>query len=207
MISKGPINHSNTLSFGPFILVNSTSSSANAFTSKHEHIYVFQWNESMAWAIKAVHITNPSEFDFAEVRRHCSKDQAGNLMLNFLQLPLKMHSSISFTLIRPSRRTIRPFTSHDLKNQSHTCKITILFKFKKFVENAYLSHVTITCTGLYCWIFHFTLLDCCRVCFEFCELSLLFFKLWSFPSSFFLSSARFAFLRYTGLAVTSTTWN
>jgi hypothetical protein len=148
MISKGPINHSNTLSFGPFILVNSTSSAANGYIYMSNY-YVFQSNEGMAW-VRLVHITNPSEFDFAEVRRHWSKDQAGNLMLNFLQLPLEMHSSISFTLIRPSRRTMRPFTSHDLKSQSHTCKRVTLFQVRKIRRKwiFFKSYYTITCTGL-----------------------------------------------------------
>lgn len=124
MTSKGPMNHSNTLSFGPFILVNSTSSAANACVEAWIYIFMlcyFQWN-SRGMGVRAVQITNPSELDFAEVRRHWSKDQAGNLMPNFWQFPFKMHSSISLTLIRPSRRTILPFTSHDLKSQSHTYK-------------------------------------------------------------------------------------
>lgn len=134
--SNGPINHSNTLSFGPFIFVSSISSAAKAYTFKHEYIYLFQSNEGVI-QVREVLIINPSEFDFADVRRHWSKDQAGNLVLNILQLPFEMHSSTSFTLIKPSRRTILPFTSHDLKSQSHICKRVVLFKLKKIIENAY----------------------------------------------------------------------
>jgi len=84
--------------------------------------------------VRGVQISNPSELDFAEVRRHCSIDQAGNLMLNFLQLPFKMNSSTSPKLIRESRRSILPFTSHDLNSQSHTWKRKITFKVPKFVH-------------------------------------------------------------------------
>lgn len=91
--------------------------------------------------IRALQITNPSELDFAEVRRHCSKDQAGNLMLNFLQLPFKMHSSTSPTLTRPSRRSILPFTSHDLNSQSHTCKRKNCFQVWKIHGNSFFMFV------------------------------------------------------------------
>lgn len=137
-------------------------------------LYRYIIEQRCQW-VRGVQITNPSELDFAEVRRHCSIDQAGNLMLNFLQLPFKMNSSTSPKLIRESRKSILPFTSHDLNSQSHTC------------------------IGLYCWILHFRLLDCCKVCFEFCEPSMCFKSTWPLPG-FFLSTACLLFLLYIGLA-------
>lgn len=83
--------------------------------------YICITKQRREW-VRAVQISNPSELDFAEVRRHCRIDQAGNLMLNFLQLPFKMNSSTSPTLTRESRRSILPFTSQDLNSQSHTWK-------------------------------------------------------------------------------------
>lgn len=71
-------------------------------------------------------IISPHESDFAEVSRHCNMDQAGSLMLNFLQSPFKAQASMSLIFTRPSRRSILPFTSQDLNSQSHTCGIELL---------------------------------------------------------------------------------
>uniref|UniRef100_A0A6M2F8L0 Uncharacterized protein n=1 Tax=Populus davidiana TaxID=266767 RepID=A0A6M2F8L0_9ROSI len=142
IINNGSINHSNTFSRGPLFLANSTSSE----------------------------ITSPDESDFADTSRQCSTDQVGSLMLSFLQLPFRRHSSISWILTRPSRRSILPFTSQALNNQSHTC------------------------TALYCWISHFSVLDFCEMSCALSEFSLLVFKLLSSPG------LGFAFLRYLGLA-------
>lgn len=63
----------------------------------------------------------PGESDLADVSRHCNMHQAGSWIPNVLQLPFTKHSSTSLISNRPSRRSILPFTSQDLNNQSHTC--------------------------------------------------------------------------------------
>lgn len=123
MIKSGPMNHSNTLSLGLFILVNSKSSAG-----KVNYMIMFRTQNIMhkfqgKSLRRNIQMTNPDESDFADMSRHCKMDQAGSLMPNFLQLPVLMHSSTSLMLIRPSRRSILPFTSQDLNNQSQICII------------------------------------------------------------------------------------
>lgn len=123
MIKSGPMNHSNTLSLGLFILVNSKSSAG-----KVNYMIMFRTQNIMHKVQgkslrRNIQMTNPDESDFADMSRHCKMDQAGSLMPNFLQLPVLMHSSTSLMLIRPSRRSILPFTSQDLNNQSQICII------------------------------------------------------------------------------------
>lgn len=123
MIKSGPMNHSNTLSLGLFILVNSKSSAG-----KVNYMIMFRTQNIMHKVQgkslrRNIQMTNPDESDFADMSRHCKMDQAGSLMPNFLQLPVLMHSSTSLMLIKPSRRSILPFTSQDLNNQSQICII------------------------------------------------------------------------------------
>lgn len=209
MIKSGPMNHSNTLSLGLFILVNSKSSAG-----KVNYMIMFRTQNIMhkfqgKSLRRNIQMTNPDESDFADMSRHCKMDQAGSLMPNFLQLPVLMHSSTSLMLIRPSRRSILPFTSQDLNNQSQICIIARcnlkneVLKQKKKKKTLFVFERCLACTGLYCWIAFLNVLDRSDTSFIFKELSLLILKsLLSSSPNFFFSWLVFMFLRYLGLAAT-----
>ena len=107
-------------------LANLSLSALHYWLEVHVHFNVAnQYNINIKQLIlgvrrKNLQMTNPGELDFAEESKHCNIHHAGNLMLNFLQFPFRMHSSMSSVVIRPSWRSNRPLTSQDINSQSQT---------------------------------------------------------------------------------------
>jgi hypothetical protein len=83
----------------------------------------------VCWVQNHIHMTKPSESEFADRNRHWKIHQQGNLVSSFLHFPLVMYCSMSWAVIRPSLTSILPLSSQDRKNQSHIYRLK--YKFKK----------------------------------------------------------------------------